>query len=286
MMKRLFCILLASLLVFNLSAQEKSLLSKKDDFKDFPAKTTKVVLAEDNSLLDLMLKDAIEKNWYISPYEFCSMSEFENIKADTNYYFLIRVNGKMKKENEPSMEFLSLIKGGQAAEKGLSAMPEIISIPLQPIDDNEGRVFTYLPAFVNIIQKHVAKINSSILSAYIGIAAYADMMNGVNNKEILFGENDFAFEVSQEKMDKDFKGKARIVSEGTIDKALDDKAEDTLVSLIIAPIIEQKGSYCYKMLISTDSQELFLYRKQKLGGKVKKGFNSEDYKRMAAPYAY
>lgn len=285
-MKRLLCILMSALMVSALCAQDKPLFSKKDAFKDFTAKTTKIVLAQDNSLLDLMLKDAIDKNWTISPYEFCSMEEFEKIKSDTSYYFLVRVNGKLKKENEPSMEYISLLKGGEGAEKGLSNMPDIISIPLQPIDDNEGRVFTYLPAFIRIIQNHVIQINSSIFSAYIGIAAYADKMNGVNDKTILFEENDFAFQVPQEKLEKDFKGKAKIVSQSEIDKALETKAPNTLVSLVIAPNIEQKGSFCYKMLISTDSEELYLYRKLKLGGKNKKGFTTEDYKRIAAPYAY
>lgn len=286
MMKRFLCILLSSLVVFSLSAQEKSLIPKKENLKDFSAKTTKVVLANDNSLLDLMLKDAIEKNWYLSPFEFCSMEDFEKFKADTNYYFLIRVNGKLKKENEAAMEFLSLLKGGVGAEKGLDGMPDILSFPLQPIDDSEGRVFTYLPAFVKIIQSHVTKVSKNVFTTYVGMAAYSDMMDGVNNKTILFGEDDFAFQLPAEKLEKDFKGKASLASQSEIDKALDSKAPDTLVSLIIAPNIEQKGSFCYKMLISTDSQELFLYRKQKLGGKNKKGFNTEDYKRMAAPYAY
>jgi hypothetical protein len=286
MMKRLITPFLMLLIAVSLSAQQKSFFDKKEDLKDFTGKTTKVVLADDNSLLDLMLKDAISKNWFISPFEFLSKADFDKMKSDTNYYFLMRVNGKFSKESEPAMEFLTLLKGGPEAEKGLDAMPEILSIPLQAIDDTQGRVFTFLPAFVNIIQAHVLKVTRNVLSAYIGISAYSNLLDGVNDKKILFGESDFAFAVDQAKMESDFKGMAKLASEEEIDKALQEKTPATLVSLVIAPNINQKGSYCYKMLISTDSRELYLYRKHKMGGKNKKGFITEDYKRMSAPYAF
>lgn len=283
-MKRIITLFLTLIITCSAFAQDKSIFSKKEDLKDFTAKTTKVVLSEDNSLLDLMLKDAIEKEWYVSPFEFCSKEEFDKIKSDTSYYFLMRVNGAFSKESEPAMEFLTLLKGGPEALKGLNEMPEILSMPLQPINDSEGKIFTFLPSYINIIQAHVLKVTRNVLSAYIGISAYTNLMDGATDKKILFSSDDFSFKVTDEKLEKDFKGMAKFATEEEIDKALADKASNTLVSLIIAPNINQNGSYCYKMLISTDSRELYLYRKHKMTGKNGRGFLTEDYRRISTPY--
>ena len=44
-------------------------------------------------------------------YAIVDMEEFEKIKTDTNYFFLMKVDGQFCKEKEPAMEFLALVKG-------------------------------------------------------------------------------------------------------------------------------------------------------------------------------
>lgn len=54
----------------------------------FGAKTTKVVLS-DEGIIDAYIRDAVKKEWKISPYEFCSPQEYEKIKEDTTYFFFL-----------------------------------------------------------------------------------------------------------------------------------------------------------------------------------------------------
>ena len=67
-----------------------------------------------------------------------------------------------------------------------------------------------------------------------------------------------------------------------MDNALENKRPQTLVSLSIAPKNPLAGSYCYKMLISTNTNELFYYKKQKITTKNPQGFLNDDIKAIVS----
>lgn len=251
------------------------LFNKKEYLSDFNNKTLIVVL-ENNSLADLALKEAVEKKWELSKYQFCTLEEFEQMKTDTSYYFLVRVKGIFKKEREPAIEFLSLLKGTPEAAKGIDKMPDALSLPLQASDDQEGYVLPYINSYVKIIQAHVLRIQRKKIAAHIGLAWYANRLNEIKDKQVLINEEELAENLSREDAEKLLKNGVHLVSPDVIEKALDSESPKTLVTLCIAPEVEQQGSYCYKMLLSADSHELFYYKKQKVNAKNPKGLSKED----------
>src|SRR5690554_1619621 len=92
-------VLLAVFMFFVFTGVEAQNIIKetKNTFATFGAKITKVVIPS-TSLADLMLRDAVNKGWRISPFEFCTMEEYNKIKEDTNYFFLLRVDGRFRNE--------------------------------------------------------------------------------------------------------------------------------------------------------------------------------------------
>lgn len=284
-MRRSLVLFLSIIVSYSLCAQGFTLFSKKDDLVNFSSKTLKVVVEGNGSLDDVMIMDAVKEHWTLSPFEFCNLTDLEGMVADTNYYFLVKVSGQFSKEKEPAMEFLSLLRGTHGATD-INSMKEVLSLPYRPLNDNSGDCFGYLPPFINIIQAHVLKVQRNRLSAYIGIGAYSDGMDGVKGRQLMFCEGDFAFDVTPEMLKEDFKGSAKFVSKEELEAALLDRIPNGLVSIIIAPSINQRGSYCYKMVVSTDTWELFLYRKHKMSGKVGAGFNKEDYRKMSVPFSF
>lgn len=251
------------------------LFSKKESLQDLNYKTLVVVL-ENDSMLDLALKEAVEKKWELSAFRFCDTEEFDKIKGDTSYYFLVRVKGIFKKEREPAIEFLSLLKGGPAGVKGVDKMADILSLPLQPVDDREGRIVPFVESYVNIIQAHVLRIQRKKMAAHIGLAWYANRLSEISGKKVLINEEDLAGNLSRDAVERLLKNGVSLTDETGIDQALARGDAGTLVTLCVAPGVEQQGSYCYKMLISTDSNELFYYKKQKVSSKTPKGFLKDD----------
>ena len=122
MKKRRFLFPFLALLLFAAdSLAQSALFAKRTDLADFDGKTVKVVI-DNHSFFNLSLENAMKENWKLCPVEFCSQEQFEELKCDTSYYFMIRTAGVFKKENEPSMEFLSLLKGGPEAEEGIEVI--------------------------------------------------------------------------------------------------------------------------------------------------------------------
>ena len=151
-MKKLL-IIIAALIMPLIAGAQAQINTKKMKIGDFTEKVTKVVLTG-RGFYDAALKNEVAANWRVSPYEFCTLEEFEKLKYYDDYYFLITVSGQFKKENSPGIDFLTLIKGGNGASGGINGLLEVVTIPIAPSEDPSGREFVFLPAFLNIIQNY------------------------------------------------------------------------------------------------------------------------------------
>lgn len=279
-MKRTLFAIAGLLLLSITAAGQTKIMTRKLDIGDVSSKITKVVLTGNDAVTNLAIKEEIERNWVISPYEFCTLEEFERIKCDTNYFFLLKTIGQYKKEPEPSVEFLSLLRGGPDAEKGLDKMLEVISLPLRALSDESGRYFTFIPAYINIIQEHIPIVTRSDISAYTGIYTYTDKINKSGDMEVLFCDTDLSEDITDSARERYFKDGMEIVDSETIDEALADMQPNTLVSYTVAA---KDGRFCFKMLISTEDYSLYFYRKHRMSRRLGPGFLIEDIKRVALP---
>jgi hypothetical protein len=163
-MKKTILIIL-TVLIHTFSWGQAQINTKKVKISDFTQKVTKVVLTG-NPFMDGALQDEVTARWRVSPYEFCTLEEFNSIKGNGNYYFLMCTSGQFKKESEPSLQFLTLIKGGKGADKGIAEMLEVISMPIASAKYPTGRELVFLPAFLDIIQDHVAESMEKDRNAY------------------------------------------------------------------------------------------------------------------------
>lgn len=259
---------------------QAQITTKKMKLEDFPEKTTKIVLSG-NLFIDGQIEEAVKNNWHISPYEFCTAEEFERLKGNDNYYFLMTVKGQFKKEAEPGIEMLSLIKGGKGADKSLDKMLEVVTVPLRASDYPSGREVVFLPALIDIIQKHVLASMEKDYNAYGGLGNYNINISNTKGMDIVFSEDDIAESVSEEARDNIFKNGIRTASEEEADALMESRADNTLVSYTVAPDEPQPGSFCYKMLIDAKSHKLYYFRKHKITANTGKGFLLEDLRRIS-----
>lgn len=281
---KLFCMLLISLTSICNTALAQLDLKKKENLKDLEGKTLYVVI-DNNSIESLALKEAVEKNWILSNYTFIDGEKYDNLKSDPNDYFLVKTEGKFKKEREPGIEFLSLVKGGGTNENGgINESSDIISLPMQSIDDSDGTIIPYLGAYVKIIQDYVQRVQKKKISAHIGLSWYSNRLKEIKTKNVLISENDLSDILVDEDISDILVPQVKIVYEDEVDNALENKRPQTLISLSIAPKNPLAGSYCYKMLISTNTNELFYYKKQKITTKNPQGFLKDDIKAIVYPF--
>lgn len=253
--------------------------TKKVKISDFTQKVTKVVLTG-SALYDGVLQDEVAARWRISPYEYCTIDEFNSLKGSDKYYFLITTKGQFKKEAEPSLQFLTLVKGGSNASKGIDEMLEIVSMPISSADDPSGRELVFLPVFLTIIQEYTLDSMDRDYSAYLGLSNYTSNISKASEKNIVFSENDIAPNVEIGDC-----ASFNVTDEDSADEMIMNNAQNTLVSYVVAPAEPVNGSFCYKMLIDAQTYELYYYRKHRISAKSGAGFLPYDIRSINAALA-
>ena len=248
--------------------------TKKVKIGDFTQKVTKVVLTG-SALFDGVLQDEVAARWRVSPYEFCSLEEFNSLKNSDKYYFLLTTKGQFKKETEPSLQFLTLVKGGNQASKGIDEMLEIVSLPIASAEDPSGRELVFLPAFLNIIQKYTVDSMDKDYSAYAGLVNYTSRISKSEGMNIVFSEDDLDATVTENEL-----AGFVVTDEDSADKFVMDNTPNTLVSYVAAPSNPVNGSFCYKMLVNAETYELYFYRKHRINAKNGPGFMPYDIRHI------
>lgn len=272
---QILALAIAGLLLTTDALGQAQITTRREKLKDFTSKTTKVVLTGDE-FLDEAVKESVAATWTVSPYEFCSNEEFQNIKGNADFYFLMVVKGQFRRESEPGIDMLTLVKGGEGADKSINDMFEVVSFPLRSTEDPSGREFVLLPAFLKIIQEHTTSLTDTEMKAYSNIGAKDSKKLRI--KRIFFWSEDFAPQVDEQtkrSLDEDILIKE---NEDEVDEIFTEGTFNTVVSYVVAPSEPVNGSICYKMLIGSDNHELYYFKKHKITAKSGKGFLSSDIK--------
>lgn len=272
---QILALAIAGLLLTTDALGQAQITTRREKLKDFTSKTTKVVLTGDE-FLDEAVKESVAATWTVSPYEFCSNEEFQNIKGNADFYFLMVVKGQFRRESEPGIDMLTLVKGGEGADKSINDMFEVVSFPLRSTEDPSGREFVLLPAFLKIIQEHTTSLTDTEMKAYSSLGAKDSKKLRI--KRIFFWSEDFAPQVDEQtkrSLDEDILIKE---DEDEVDEIFSEGTFNTVVSYVVAPSEPVNGSICYKMLIGSDNHELYYFKKHKITAKSGKGFLSSDIK--------
>ena len=275
-MRKLFIMLAVALLPLMAGAQAQ-INTKKVKISDFTEKITKVVLTG-NDFYDIVLQDEVKARWRVSPYEFCTWEEFQRDRNSSDFYFLLTTSSQFKKESEPGLDLLSLVKGGTGAT--INSMLEVVFIPFAPAEDQSGREMVFLPAFLDIIQKHALTSMEKDTDGYIGLSNNSMNIAKAKNMEFVFSEDDLSSEITREFRDLNFDSDMVITDEDSADDCMLENEPNTLVSYVVTPTDAQPGSFCYKMLINSETHELYYFRRHRITKKLGPGFLAEDIKRI------
>ena len=256
--------------------------TRKYIVSDFTDKITQVVLTG-NDVMDSALRTEISNNWTASAFEFCTLEKFEQLKSNSQYYFLLPAESRFKGEENPGILFLSLLKGDPDAAKGIGEMTDIISLPLCAAMGGSGRELIYLGAVVKSIQEFTLAAMESEKVAYAktlwfneNYAKYGKM------KQIYLAREDLAESVTEKDLERYLDADIFLVDESKVDEVYLRGDYNTLVSYTVAPVVpEEKSSYCYKLLFEADTHTLFYIHRHKITPKFGEGFLVEDLKRLA-----
>jgi len=266
-MKRIFIAALLSVVTL-VAAGQGRITTKRYRISDFTTKVTKVVMTG-NEIMDAALKQEVLEHWRISPFEFCTLKEFETLKKSANFYFLLVASS--------DVSYLTVVKGGSS--EGLGA-EEVSALPIGPGGIAMGRETVFLSAFLEITQDYILRAMDSEKDSYAGLIIYnANYRKDGRRKRICFSEDDLSADEAARKRYMDADMFAR--SEEEADKIYMDGSYNTLMSYVVAPAFPKAGDTCYKMLIDAAGDRLYYYKKHKLKEDEIPGFRNDDLKSLS-----
>lgn len=218
--------------------------TKKARMEDFTTRTTKVV-AGGMSPMAIDIQNEIRSRWHASPYEICTIAEYEAARTDNGLYFLRLVK-------EEGVMFLSLSKGGKEDETDMKKMPfEVVRIPVSGSDDNSVGYYAFTGAFVDMVQNFAVEAMTSDLIGYAGLKSTGSRKLG---------------------------GRTVVLDPEKAQSAMTEGSPDTLAGIVIAPAFVTFKTKCYKMLIDCESHELFWYSEEPYRSPSDAAFNEKDIK--------
>lgn len=274
----ILCMVLVSVQVFG----QGRVTTRKYRFSDFPDKITKVVMSG-NDIADSALRDAVVENWTLSPFEFCSLEEYEALIGSPDYYFLIEMEGKFKGEKEAGIVFLTLLKGGPDDPDSPTPRTEVITLPLCPASVLSGRELFFVKALVKGIQEFTAQAMESEKVAYQGPSWFNERFADKGRiRRIYMSEDDLSPKVSERDKDRYIDEDFLLVDEDQADEVYLAGTFNTLVSYVVAapdPVLN--ASYCYKMLFDAESESLYYYHRHKITARSGVGFVTDDLRRIS-----
>lgn len=275
-MKRILISILAIALCVSASAQGH-FNTKRFQIKDFREKVTKIVV-NGNDITQTSLSQEVLDRWTISAFELCTPEEFEANKTSADYYFLILTDGISRNGISSGISYLTLVKGGPEATKGIGSMTEVVSLPVCSSTASDGRELTFMGAFVEIIQDYALKAIESEYNAYMGLTIFNKLYLGKtgSRKIIHIGEDDLDPAFAEAKWRK-YTGPKLVVDED-VDEVFSAGTPDALVSYVVAPARVSGKAYAYKMLIEAGTGKLFYYHKERIRSGHTHGFNEMDLK--------
>ena len=269
------CIFVFSLGLFSLYSMANPPLATKQQVGMFKNSKTCIVMEGGMSFYNAPVKDAVQKYWKSTEYEFIDQAEFEKRKTSTKYSFLVLMDGAYDKDpGGVSYNYMSLVLGD--ASGNLTRMPEFCSIPLSYSGDTEADYEYVIPVVVKFMQIHVKNLEKDRLLISLNGLRYYNK-NGLKDKVLLLNIKKMASNAdSPEKIKVVCQNKVSLLTTEEIQKELEASPTNKVFHFHVGPPQDAGAGRCFEMLFDVDGN-LYYYNFRKITNDNPDGFNLNDF---------
>jgi hypothetical protein len=270
------CLLTISIYLIGSGALANNPLATKQQIGMFKNSKTCVVMDEGVSFFNAPIKDAVNKYWKSTAFEFIDQKEFEKRRNDPKYSFIVMMEGAFDKDpGGVSYSYISLLLGD--ASGNLTKMPEFCSIPLSYSGDLESDYEYVIPEVVKFMQIHVKNLEKDRLPISINGLKYYNK-TGFKDKVLLLNKDKMAPNAnSVEKISAEYPNKVRLLTVEEIQKELSGNPPNTLFHFHVGPVKDTGGvGKCFEMLFDKEGN-LYYYNSRKVTNDNPDGFNLNDF---------
>jgi hypothetical protein len=269
-------ILVFSLGLLSICASANPVLATKQQIGMFKNSKTCIVMdAGGMSFYNGPIKEAVQKYWKSTDYEFIDQDEFNKRKTNSKYSFLVMMDGAYDKDpGGISYKYMSLVLGDGSGN--LSKMPEFCSIPVSYSGDNDADYEYIIPVVVKFMQIHVKNLEKDRLPISLNGLRYYNK-SGFKDKVLLFNKEKMASNAdSPDKIKAVCQNKVKLLSVEEIQKEILSNPASTLFHFHVGPPKDGGAGRCFEMLFDADGN-LYYYNFRKITNDNPDGFNINDF---------
>lgn len=281
-MKRL--VILLCILGLSAASFADRYVARHEDIKSFLSSTTYVVL-EDNPMSEynMKIKQAVENSWKITPYEFITATQFEEMRNDISKSFLVKLQVKFSGDKlEATYNFLSVVLG--AAVKRHTDLPDICSIPLSYASVPEDSYAYKLESLVRFAQNHIKLLDQKpeLIKKGNIFKYYNKNAKQTKTKELWVLEKDLDKSVrSMNDLRKNYPHPVKIVTQEDIEKAIAEKNQNVVFLHKVGPEGTRLQARCYKILLGAGDDQFYFFDYHTINQKTKDdGLRAKDLKKI------
>lgn len=279
-MKKIVSLLSAMVMVFPLLSQEY-LPTREDLEKFFQTKTLVVLDRNPLNTYDGEIQEAMENEWTITEFDFIKFEEFDEMRKNPDYSFIMLVNVTFEKDKLNAVyKFLNLSLGGDYYD--MNRMPDLVSVPVAYRNVEEDSYNYKLGILVRFIQNHIKLIyeHPELVSTNI-FKHYNDNKGDVKQKN---------FYLITDELDKSVNSPARIstvyphkftmVTREDIKDAIVNRDEQVVFLHKVGPEGTRLNARCYKILIGAGDANFYYFDWHMINDKKPDSFLVSDFKKI------
>jgi len=227
------------------------------------------------SFFNAPIKDAVQKYWKATGYEFIDQNEFNIRRKDPKYSFIVLLQGAFDKDpGGVSYSYISLLLGDPS--DNLTKMPEFCSIPLSYSGDLDADYEYVIPAIVKFMQIHLNNLeNYRFKISLNGLKFYNK--TGFHDKVLLLNKDKMAPDAdTPEKIKAVYPYKVKLLEASEIAKEIALNPKNILFHFHVGPSGDEGSGKCFEMLFDVDGN-LYYFNSRKITNDNPDGFNVNDF---------
>jgi hypothetical protein len=269
-------IFIFALAIISLGVTANPKLASKQQIGMFKNSKTCVVLEIGNITFNMYLKDAVEKFWNATEFEFIDQQEFDKRRFDSKYSFLVLMKGVFDKDpGGVSYNYLSLVLGDVATN--MTDMPELCSIPISYSDDNDNDFEYAIPAIVKFMQKHARNLEYNRFFISLKGLTFYNKAAGFRSKGLLLNKEMMASNAdSPEKIKAAYPFYVKLLTSEEIQEELVSNPSNALFLFHVGPTKNSAAGKCFEMIFDVEGN-LYYYSSRRITNDNENGFNIKDF---------
>ena len=265
-----FCLMLSCFVV-----KASPPLASKQQIGMFKNSKTCVVFEDGISFYNACIRDAVQKYWKSTNYEFIDRKEFETRRTDPKYSFIVLMDDVFDKDpGGISYTYINLVLGD--ASGNLKNMPEFCSIPISYSGDIKADYEYAMPSIVKFLQIHMNNLEKDRFPISLYGLKYYNKKD-FKDKVLIMNKNKMASNAdSPEKIKPAHPYYMKFLSSEEIKKELEANPVNTLFHFHVGPARDSGAGRCFEMIFDAEGN-LYYYNFRKITNDNPDGFNLKDF---------